>query len=140
MFSKGFALLSALLLFPLSITFFVFVHSFSFFSSNIDEVFSINPSANVFVFRDFNVHHNNWLTHSGGTDQPGELCYNFSISNYLTQMVNFPTRIPEIDSHGPTLLDLSITSDASIYSTMAFPSSENSDHVVVSVSIVSRAD
>ena len=26
-------------------------------SSNIDEVLSINPSANVFVFGDFNVHH-----------------------------------------------------------------------------------
>ena len=34
---------------------------FDFISSNIDEVFSINPSANVFVFGDFNVHHNDWL-------------------------------------------------------------------------------
>ena len=31
--------------------------------SNIDEVLSINPSANVFVFRDFNVHHKDWLTY-----------------------------------------------------------------------------
>ena len=46
-------------------------------SSNIDEVLSINPSANVFVFGDFNVHHKDWLTYSSGTDQPGELCYNF---------------------------------------------------------------
>ena len=30
-------------------------------SSNIDEVLSINPSANVFVFGDFNVHHKDWL-------------------------------------------------------------------------------
>ena len=60
-------------------------------SSNIDEVLSINPSANVFVFGDFNVHHKDWLTYSGGTDQPGEFCNNFSISNDLTQMVNFPT-------------------------------------------------
>ena len=30
-------------------------------SSNVDEVFSINASANVFVFGDFNVHHNEWL-------------------------------------------------------------------------------
>ena len=30
---------------------------FQSISSSIDEVFSINPSANVFVFRDFNVHH-----------------------------------------------------------------------------------
>ena len=42
-------------------------------SSNIDEVISINPSANVFFFGDFNIHHKDWLTHSGETDQPGEL-------------------------------------------------------------------
>ena len=64
---------------------------FDSISSNIDEVLSINPSANVFVFRDFNVHHKDWLTYSGGTDRPGELCYNFSISNDLTQIVTFPT-------------------------------------------------
>ena len=101
-------------------------------SSNIDEVLSIKPSA-VFVFGDF--YHKDWLTYSGGTDQPGELCYNFSISNDLTQMVNFPTRIPDCHSHSHALLDLFISSDASICSTMAFPPLGNSDHVVVSVSI-----
>ena len=108
---------------------------FDSISSNIDEVLSISPSANVFVFGDFNVHHKDWLTYSGGTDRPGELCYNFSISNDLTQMVNFPTRIPDCDSHSPALLDLFLSSDASICSTMAFPPLGNSDHVVVSVSI-----
>ena len=49
-------------------------------------------------------------------------------------MVNFPTRIPDCDSHSPALLDLFISSDASICSTMAFPPLGNSDHVVVSVS------
>ena len=44
----------------------------------------LGNSANVFVFGDFNVHHKDWLTHSGGTDRPGELCYNFSIPNDLT--------------------------------------------------------
>ena len=34
---------------------------------------SVCPSANVFVFGDFNVHHKDWLTYSGGTDGPGEL-------------------------------------------------------------------
>ena len=68
---------------------------FDSISSNIDEVLSINPFANVFVFGDFNVHHKDWLTCSGGTDWPGELCYNFSISNDLTQMINFPTWIPD---------------------------------------------
>ena len=50
-------------------------------------------------------------------------------------MVIFPTRIPDCDSHNPALLDLFVTSDPSICSTMAFPSLGNSDHVVVSVSI-----
>ena len=45
---------------------------FDSISSNIDEVLSINPSA-VFVFGDFNVHHKDWLTYSGGTDRSGEL-------------------------------------------------------------------
>ena len=108
---------------------------FDSISSNIDELLSINPSANVFVFWDFNIHHKDWLNYSGGTDRPRELCYNFSISNDLTQIVNFPTRIPDCDSHSPALLDLFISSDASICSTMAFPPLGNSDDVAVSVYI-----
>ena len=66
-------------------------------SSNIDEVLSLNPFA-VFVFGDFNDRHKDWLTYSSGTDRPGELCYNFSISNDLTQIVNFllGSQIPDI--------------------------------------------
>ena len=108
---------------------------FDYIASNIDEALSINPSANVFAFVDFNVHHKDWLTYSGGTDRYGELCYNFSISSDLTQMVNFPTRIPDCDSHSHALLDLFISSDASICSKMAFLPLGNSD-VVVSVSNV----
>ena len=59
---------------------------------------------------------------------------NFSISKDLAQMVNFPTRIPNCDSHSPALLDLFISSDASFCSTVAFPPLGNSDHVA-SVSI-----
>ena len=81
-----------------SVYYFVFVYQspssslfmvFDSVSSNINEVLSINPSANVFVFGDFNIHHKDWLTYSGGTDRTGELCYNFSISNDLTQMLTF---------------------------------------------------
>ena len=43
--------------------------------------------------------------------------------------------IPDCDSHTPALLDLFLSSGASIYSTMAFPPLGNSDHVVISVSI-----
>ena len=50
---------------------------FDSISCNIDEFFSINPSANVFVFGDFNIHHKDWLNYSGETERPDELCYNF---------------------------------------------------------------
>ena len=115
MFSTGFTSLCVLLLFPLSITFFVLCTIFYFTSSNTDEVLSINPSANAFAFGDFNVHYKDWLTYSGGTDRPGEACYNFSISNDHTDMVNFPTRISDCDSHSPALFDLFICSDPSIF-------------------------
>ena len=65
-------------------------------SSNIDEVLSINPSTNVFVFgEDFNIHHKDWLTYSGGTDQSWKIYYNFSMTFLLGT-----------DSHSPALLDL----------------------------------
>ena len=50
-------------------------------------------------------------------------------------MVNFPTKIPDSDSHSPALLDFFLSSDASICSAMAFPPLGNSDFVVVSVSV-----
>ena len=78
-------------------------------SSNTDEILLINPSTNVSVFRDFNIHHKDWLTYSGGTDIFG---YNFSISNDLTQMVKFTTQIPECDSHSPAVLDLFLLTHA----------------------------
>ena len=56
-------------------------------------------------------------------------------SNDLTQMVKFPTWIPDCDSHSPALLKLFISRDASICSTMAFPPLGKSDHVAASVSI-----
>ena len=90
-------------------------------SSNIDEVLSINPCANVFVFKDFNVNHKDCLIYSGGADKLGELCYIFSIWN------NFPTVILDYDSHSPVFfLDLFISSDGSIFSTMTFPPLGNS--------------
>ena len=63
------------------------------------------------------------------------LWYNFSISNDLTQMVNFPTWISDCNSHSPALLYLFLSSDRSICPTMAFSLLENSNHVVVSVFI-----
>ena len=58
-----------------------------------------------------------------------------SISNDLTQLVIFLTRIPDCDSPSPALLNLFLSSDAAICSTMTFPPLGNSDHVAVSVFI-----
>ena len=65
-FSAGFTSLSVLLLFPELIMFFLSLCMvFDSILSNIDEVLSINPSANVFLFGDFHPHHQDWLTYSG---------------------------------------------------------------------------
>ena len=93
-------------------------------SSKIDEILSINPSANVFVFGDFNVHHKDWPIYSGGTDAPGELCHSFSILRWLTFQLFWQS-----------LCFGFISTDPSICSTAAFPPLRNSDHVVVLVSI-----
>ena len=50
-------------------------------------------------------------------------------------MVNFHTRNPDCDPHSLTLLDLFLSSNPSVCSTVPFPPLENSDQVVVSVSI-----
>ena len=94
--------------------------AFDLISSNLNKVLSINPSANVFVFGDFNGHHKNWVTYSHETDRPGELCHNFLFQTTLLRWLTF--------------LRGSQT-DASVCSAMAFPPLRNSDHAVVSVSI-----
>ena len=48
---------------------------FDSISSKIHEVLLMNPSANAFVFGDFNVHNKTWLAYSGGTDTPDEVCF-----------------------------------------------------------------
>ena len=127
--------------FTSSVSYFLFLYQppssslctvFDSISSSIDEVLSINPLANVFIFADFNIHQKDWLTYSGRTDRPDKLSFNFSFSNNLTQMVNAPTRTPDCDSHSPAFLNLFISSDACICSTMAFPKLGSSDHDVVS--------
>ena len=103
-------------------------------STNIDEVLLINPSANKFVFGDVTVYHKDWLTYSGKTDIPGELCDNFLISNDLTQMANFSTWIPDCDCHSPALLNFFLSSDTICFAMDSLPL-EKSDHIVLSVSI-----
>ena len=88
-FSTSFTSLSVLFVFLFRSSFSSLSTVIDSISSNTDEVLSINSSTNVFVFGDFKDYHKDCLTYFGGTDRPGELCYNFSISNDLSQMVNF---------------------------------------------------
>ena len=106
MFLTGCLAFSVLLLYSLSIIFFLSICIvFDAILCNINNFLLINPSANVFVFGDFNVNRKDWLTYSGRTDRCNELCYDFSISNDLTHMLNSPTRISHCDSHNPALLN-----------------------------------
>ena len=75
-------------------------------SSDIDELLSINRSADVFVILDSNVRHKDW-----------ELCYSFCIAIGFIRMVNFPTRIHDCDSHS-----------LSICYAVVFPPVGNSNH------------
>ena len=85
---------------------------FDSISSNIDEVLLINPSANVFVFGCFDVHHKDWLTYSGGIDRLVNSVIIFlsqmTLLLKLTLMAKSPARIPDCDSHSPALLGLFI--------------------------------
>ena len=128
---------------PNSVSYFFFLYRspfsslctvFDSISSNIDEVLFINPFANVFVFGHFNVHHKDWLTYSGGTDGLGELCYNFFLSQMtLLKWLTFLLGSLTV-TFSPALLNLFLSSDTSICSTLAFPPLGNSGHVIVSVS------
>ena len=82
----------------------------------------------MFVFGDPNFHHKDWRTNSGRTDISGELL------NNLTQIANFLVTSQTV-TLSPALLELFLSLDASIYSTIASPLLANSDHVIVSVSI-----
>ena len=59
---------------------------------------------------------------------------NFPISNDFTQIVNFPTWIPDCDSHSPVLLDLFLLMLVFAIQWL-YLQLGNSDHVSVSVSI-----
>ena len=91
---------------------------FNSISSNIDEVLSMNPSANVFVFEDYNVHHKDWLNYSGGTDRAGKLC-NYLKQLYSDSYVSYSD--PWLRFLQSSLLDLLFSSDSSNSSPMAFP-------------------
>ena len=96
---------------------------FDSISSNIDEFLSINPSANVFVFGDFNVHHKDWRTYSGKTER--------SVITFLSQT----TLLRWLTFGSLTVTRTVLLFWISFFLLMLVFVLENSDHVVVSLSI-----
>ena len=104
-------------------------------SNSIDKALSQYPSANFFVFGDFNAHNSDWLKFSNGIDISGQNCYNVAVFHDFTQMVEFPTRTPDSVSQRPSFLDLFLTSSLDSCSMRPMPALGNSDHCVVAVTI-----
>ena len=104
-------------------------------SSKVGKVLSIEPSANSFVYKEINALYKNWMIYFGGTDRPGELCCNVSFFNDFSQIRNFSTQFPDLDSESLALLNLWPCLNPSIYTAVAFPLSWNPDRFF-SVSIV----
>ena len=62
-------------------------------------------------------------------------CQKFTMSQYLTQIVDFPTRIPYCDDHQPYLLDLFLSSNPDSCTVASHTPLGKSDHIVVSVDV-----
>ena len=127
MFSTHFILFRVLLLlFLLFLTFFFVSTVFDSVLSNI-EVISVNPSANVFVFADSTVNHQDWLTYSCKTDATFKFCHNFLFSLNFNPGFHFPTLILNSDALQPDIFYLIL---ASLHSAEALPHLRSSHHVI----------
>ena len=89
--------------------------------------------ASVFVLGNLKVRDKDWLTYSG--NRSDKLHYNFSFSDNLAQIVNFPTRVSECDFHSRALPGFSRFPKPINCSAVSFLPLGNSDAIVVSVSI-----
>ena len=124
---------SVLLLFPLSTTFFSLCTVFDSTSSKIDEVLSINSSTNVFLFGDLNVHYNDCLTYSGGTDRLVNSVIIFLSQMTLLRWLSFLLSSQTV-IFTALLFWISFFLDTSVCSIMVFPPLRSFD-VVVSASV-----
>ncbi|CAG4949277.1 unnamed protein product [Colias eurytheme] len=96
----------------------------------IDVLLQKIPSAEIVVLGDFNAHHAEWLK-SRTTDHAGRSFYDFVLSYGLTQLVSAPTRIPDVEDHTPSLLDLFLSSHPDDYQITVAAPLGSSDHCLV---------
>lgn len=89
------------------------------------------PHAELVFLGDFNAHHSLWLS-SSKTDHAGISAHAFALTHDLSQLVDQPTRIPDIASHTPSLLDLLLTTHPEGYQVEVRAPLGSSDHCLIS--------
>ncbi|CAH0404519.1 unnamed protein product [Chilo suppressalis] len=92
------------------------------------------PNAELVFLGDFNAHHGLWLG-SSKTDHAGISAHAFALTHDLTQLVDQPTRIPDIASQAPSLLDLLLTTHPQEYQIVVRAPLGSSDHCLISVKV-----
>ncbi|VVC88102.1 unnamed protein product [Leptidea sinapis] len=95
-----------------------------------DTVLEQIPTAEIVFLGDFNAHHAEWLG-SRTTDHAGRSVHDFALAYGLTQLVIAPTRIPDVQDHRPSLLDLLLTSHPDGYLVSVDPPLGSSDHCLI---------
>ncbi|XP_063530785.1 uncharacterized protein LOC134741818 [Cydia strobilella] len=99
------------------------------------------PRAQLVFLGDFNAHHEEWLCPYQFTDHAGREARKFALSLDLTQLVDQPTRVPDVAGHTPNCLDLLLTTDPDRYNVSVSSPLGTSDHCLVkSVSFHSPQD
>ncbi|XP_063636069.1 uncharacterized protein LOC134806671 [Cydia splendana] len=96
----------------------------------LSEVLERLPSAELVILGDFNAHHSEWLG-SLRTDYAGRAVHSFAAAYDLSQIVDGPTRIPDIEGHTPALLDLLLTSHPERHQVSRLAPLGSSDHCLV---------
>lgn len=95
-----------------------------------DYVLEQIPSAEIVVLGDFNAHHIEWLG-SQRTDHAGRSVHAFAMAYGLTQVISSPTRVPDVEDHMPSLLDLLLTSHPDGYQVTVDAPLGSSDHCLI---------
>ena len=111
---------------------------FDSIAENIDSVLVDHPSASIHLCGDFNIHHKEWLIHSNCTDEEGRYCHSFAIAYDLTQIVDKPTRVPDVVGQFASLLDLFLTSCPETCSQSIHSPLGSSDHCLIQVKIEAK--
>lgn len=95
-----------------------------------DRVLEQYPTAELVILGDFNAHHKEWLK-SRTTDYAGGSVYDLALAYGFSQIVPEPTRVPDIETHTASLLDLLLTTHPADHQVSVMAPLGSSDHCLV---------